>query len=167
MKKFCLIFFIILIIDSASAETKTFGFKLPLSGSAAGVGEACKNGVLLAEESSPNPSPVSFIIENDEMTARNLEDGSACLCQPVLLELWNGARGQAEKRFLTELQNSLEILLSNQAAWGISHQIAKKARGAGLTVPAIDILIFSIAITAKADLIHDDSHFESLVRLVK
>ena len=110
---------------------------------------------------------MSFIIENDEMTARNLEDGSACLCQPVLLELWNGARGQAEKRFLSELQNSLEILLSNQAAWGISHQIAKKARGAGLTVPAIDILIFSIAITAKADLIHDDSHFESLVRLVK
>ena len=96
-----------------------------------------------------------------------LEDGSACLCQPVLLELWNGARGQTEKRFLTELQNSLEILPSRQAAWDISYQIAKKTRVAGLTVPAIDILILSIAITSKADLIHDDSHFDSLFRLVK
>ena len=96
-----------------------------------------------------------------------LEDGSAYLCEPVLLELWNGARGQSEKRFITQLQNTLRILTTTPDTWETSWKIAAKARSSGITVPAIDILIFSIAVDSKADLLHDDFHFVSLTKLVK
>ena len=94
-----------------------------------------------------------------------LNDGSACFCEPVLLELWNGARGIAERRVLAEFQNVLEIIPTTDQVWARAYQIASRARAKGVTVPAIDILIFSIAAVQELSLLHDDDHFVRLMKL--
>ena len=94
-----------------------------------------------------------------------LNDGSACLCEPVLLELWNGARGAMERRMLAEFQSVLEIVPTTDQVWSRSYQIASHARAKGITVPAIDILIFSIASEQELSLLHDDDHFTRLMKL--
>lgn len=95
-----------------------------------------------------------------------LNDGSACLCEPVLLELWNGARGVSERRYLAEIQNVLEVLPTSPRVWSRSYRLADKARARGITVPAIDILIISVAAEYKSDLLHDDAHFTKLIPLL-
>jgi predicted nucleic acid-binding protein len=37
-------------------------------------------------------------------------EGAAVFCDLVLLELWNGARGEAEQRYLASLEEELESL---------------------------------------------------------
>ncbi len=106
--------------------------------------------------------------EQIRLSVKNcLDDGLACLCQPVLIELWNGARGPTEKRMLQELQTVLEVLPTSEEAWSLAYRLAARTRSRGITVPAIDILIFSIALVEETNVLHDDSHFEKLAGLEK
>ena len=78
----------------------------------------------------------------------------------IRLELWNGARGQREKRVLLDFEAAIPDLPVTEAVWGEAFQLARRCRAAGVTVPATDILIAACAAHHGAALEHADADFE-------
>ena len=93
-----------------------------------------------------------------ELTA----DGEAVLCDFVLLELWNGAGGDAETRLLAELERELECVPTTPEVWRRARLMARDARAKGLTIPAADLLIAACAREHDLALVHHDAHFDRL-----
>ena len=87
------------------------------------------------------------------------------LCDQVRLELWNGARGGADHRLLSDLEQTLETVPTTPEVWSLARELARSARGEGLTVPAADILIVATAEHHGLGLIHRDAHFERLEQI--
>jgi len=98
----------------------------------------------------------------DRVTAL-LEAGTARWCAQVRLELWNGARGDREKRVLREFEKVIPDLAITASVWDDAFAMARRCRTAGVTVPATDILISACADHHGAELEHADSDF-SLIR---
>ncbi|MDB5969814.1 MAG: hypothetical protein JWQ90_2264 [Hydrocarboniphaga sp.] len=78
----------------------------------------------------------------------------------VRLELWNGAGGDQEKKVLRELERQLPELAVTAEVWSAACELARKARAAGVTVPASDLLIAACARYHGAALEHADSDFD-------
>ena len=94
-----------------------------------------------------------------------LLSGDAAWCAMVKLELWNGARGDHEKRVLRDMEDHIIELEMTAAVWTRAFDLARKARSAGLTVPATDILIASCARHHGVALEHMDGHYDGLAKL--
>ena len=94
-----------------------------------------------------------------------LESGDAAWCALVQLELWNGARGNREKRVLREMAANLPDLAIDDAVWEVAFDLARKARDQGHTVPSTDLAIAACARRHTAALVHADSHLESILDL--
>jgi hypothetical protein len=92
-------------------------------------------------------------------------EGRVATCEMVVLELWNGARGEQERAVIRELEDTLERLSIDDGVWAASRAQARDARAAGVTVPAADILIAACARRHGAALVHCDRHFDQLERL--
>lgn len=105
-------------------------------------------------------------LEGDEAVRREvrvaIEDGVAVFCDLVLLELWNGARGQRERKYLASLERELETLPTTEEVWERARELARECRQSGITVPATDLLIAACAATHGASLLHRDRHFEEI-----
>lgn len=91
-------------------------------------------------------------------------EGRAVLCDLVLLELWNGARGGEEQRMLQEMERELEKVPTTPAVWALAAQLARRCRQTGVTVPATDLLIAACAEFHGLDLLHRDGHYDQLAR---
>jgi predicted nucleic acid-binding protein len=91
-----------------------------------------------------------------------LEAGTARWCAVIRLELWNGARGEREKKVLREFERLVPELPTTAEVWEQAFEIARVCRTAGVTVPATDILIFACAAFHGADIEHGDADFEHL-----
>ncbi len=94
-----------------------------------------------------------------------LVSGQAVICDMVLLELWNGARGEQERRKLSRLEAELEVLPTSDEIWALAQSLAKRARGSGRTFPSTDILIAACAIGNGAEIEAVDEHIEQLRNL--
>jgi predicted nucleic acid-binding protein len=92
-------------------------------------------------------------------------DDRAVLCDIVRLELWNGARSTGEHRVLRQLEQQLETVPTTGDVWTLACEIARSARGKGLTVPVSDLLIAACAQSHGLGIVHCDAHFESLEKL--
>ena len=91
----------------------------------------------------------------------------AALCEMVMLELWNGARGQEEKRKLTELSSAALYLEINAEVWKLAHRLATLCRDHGNTIPATDILVAACAVYHTVEMEHKDSHLDIILPLAK
>lgn len=91
-------------------------------------------------------------------------DDRVVLCDLVRLELWNGARGAADRRLLRNLEQTLETVPTTPEVWALARDFARIARDHGLTVPATDLLIAACAEHHGLGLVHQDAHFEHLAR---
>ena len=80
----------------------------------------------------------------DRVTAA-LVSGQACWCPVVQLELWNGARGRYEQSVIGEFAITLPELEIDDGVWADAHELARRARARGVTVPATDLLIMACA----------------------
>ncbi len=85
--------------------------------------------------------------------------GQAAICEMVVLELWNGARGEEEKRSLRLILEQLKLLPISSEVWEASYELARNLRVRGITIPAQDVLIAATARYYDAELYHNDSHF--------
>ena len=94
--------------------------------------------------------------------ARALEAGEACWCPIIRLELWNGAGGEREKRVLRDFERLLPELAIDDEVWNAAFELARRARAAGISVPATDILIAACARRHEVELEHADSDFSHL-----
>jgi predicted nucleic acid-binding protein len=91
----------------------------------------------------------------------------AVWCDMVMLELWNGARGQEEKRKLAELSAAVPRLETTAEVWELAHRLAARCRDKGKTVPAADILVAGCAAYHEVELEHKDRHFNDILPLAK
>lgn len=112
---------------------------------------------------------IEALRRNGDGTVRNkvkrlLSSGAAVLCDMVILELWNGAQGDSEKKMLRNLQNELYVLPMDNETWSYALRLAKKCRLLGFAVPASDIVIASCAFRYTTDLIHCDSDFDLIIK---
>lgn len=98
-----------------------------------------------------------------ERVRRLMTEGRVVWCDMVLLELWNGARGQYERKSLSKLEEEIERLPIDAQVWSLSSQLAQQCRAAGKTVPATDLLIAACAHRHQVSLEHSDGHFEQIV----
>jgi predicted nucleic acid-binding protein len=96
-----------------------------------------------------------------ELTA----DDRVVLCDAVRLELWNGARSARDHRLLRELEEQLETVPTTPETWALARDLARSARGKGVTVPAADLLIAACAEQHGLGLLHHDIRFERLAKL--
>lgn len=94
-------------------------------------------------------------------------EGSATFCDMVLLELWNGAGGDAEVAYLSELRQEIECVDTNPAVWELARQMAQSCRKRGITVPATDLLIAACAEFHSLSLLHNDAHFDQIGRALE
>ena len=91
-----------------------------------------------------------------------LRAGEACWCPIVQLELWNGARGDTERRVLNDFSAALPVLPMDDAVWSAAYHLARRARRRGITVPATDIAIAACAERHGVPLESADKDFELL-----
>ena len=90
--------------------------------------------------------------------------GTAVLCDLVLLELWNGARGTAEMEMLQDLERDLETVETTPAVWAAAREMARTCRQRGITVPATDLVIAACAESHGLSLLHRDRHFTAITQ---
>jgi predicted nucleic acid-binding protein len=83
----------------------------------------------------------------------------------VRLELWNGARDARDQKLLREIEDQLQTVPTTPEVWSLARELARLARGKGLTVPAADLLIAACAEYHQLRLIHHDAHFNQLEKL--
>jgi len=91
-----------------------------------------------------------------------LLNGDACWCPLVRLELWNGAAGERDRRILRDFEAVLPELPIDDETWSVAYELARRARSAGVSVPATDILIAACARRHGAELETADSDFALL-----
>jgi hypothetical protein len=107
--------------------------------------------------------------QGDERVRREVrsavEDGDAAFCDLVLLELWNGSGGEAERSYLSALERELQCLPTTAEVWRHGRELAIRCRGAGLSVPATDLLIAACASHHGVTLLHRDRHFDQIAGL--
>jgi predicted nucleic acid-binding protein len=96
---------------------------------------------------------------------RILLEGRARFCDVVCLELWNGVRAGAERRWLQELEAVIETVPTDEAVWNEARELANACRESGLTLPATDLLVAACARIHTLDLLHRDRHFDQLAKL--
>ncbi len=81
----------------------------------------------------------------------------------IRLELWNGAGGDRDKKALRDFERLLRELPITDEVWDAAYALAQKARRAGETAPASDVLIAACAQFHDVPLEHCDSDFERLI----
>jgi len=114
---------------------------------------------------------IHFLRTNGDTATRNrvdsaLQTGDARICPIVSLELWNGARGERERKVLEEIMRAVPQLAIDQGVWQDSYALAKRARSSGLTIPASDVLIAACAKYHGAILETADSDFDQLQQII-
>ena len=114
---------------------------------------------------------VEYLRAGHGAVAENVEalvlSDDAAYCDMVLLELWNGARGPAEKRKLAELSAAVTRLETTAEVWELALRLAVRCRDKGQTIPAADILVAACATHHAVELEHQDGHFDIILPLVK
>ena len=94
-----------------------------------------------------------------------LMGGKAAWCEMILLELWNGAQGESERKILKDFSMEIPMLPISSEVWTLAKRLAQTCRQKGKTVPSTDILIVSCGLMNKADIEHQDNHFDIILNL--
>jgi len=94
-----------------------------------------------------------------------LRVGDAAWCPMVRLEIWAGVGTDRERHVLAEYAAVLPELSIDREVWSRACEIAGRARRAGKTIPASDVLIFACAQRHGVAVEHADTHFDVLERL--
>ncbi len=96
-----------------------------------------------------------------------LLNGSAAWCDMIALELWNGARGENERKKLEELEREIILLPTTDEVWLLARNLAQACRKSGKTYPAADLVIVSCALFHHVDIESCDAHFDGILETAK
>lgn len=104
-------------------------------------------------------------IEIRRRLQEHVHGGRACWMPVIRLELWNGARGDREKKALREFETVMPELEMTNDVWDIACHLARRARAAGLSIPATDLMIAACARHHGVEIESLDAHFAALEKL--
>jgi predicted nucleic acid-binding protein len=94
-----------------------------------------------------------------------LRAGEAAWCAMVRLEIWAGIGNERERQALRAYEAVIPELPIDVGVWQMACDLAGRARRAGKTVPASDILICACARQHGVAIEHADAHFDMLAGL--
>jgi predicted nucleic acid-binding protein len=63
------------------------------------------------------------------------------------------------------MEEQLETVPTTPEVWALARELARLARSKGITVPAADLVIAACAEHHRLGLIHNDTHFDQLLKL--
>lgn len=89
---------------------------------------------------------------------------TARLARPILAELLQGARSEAEEAVIGEIETQVISLPELGATWHDAGRLSKRLRAHGQTVPLPDCYLASLALGHAASVLTLDRHFETLHR---
>jgi len=95
-----------------------------------------------------------------------LTEGRAATCEMIILELMGGTRTEEEYQELCEDLAALQQFPVTESVWRRAYWLAHTLRRKGVSIPATDQLIASVALTYSCRLLHCDNHFDLLARHV-
>ena len=95
-----------------------------------------------------------------------LSEGRAATCEMIILELAGGTRTEGEYQELCEDLEALQQFPITESVWRSAYRIAHTLQRRGLSIPATDHLIASVALSYPCRLLHRDRHFDLLARHV-
>ncbi len=96
-----------------------------------------------------------------------LRAGEAAWCDMVRLEIWAGIGTERERRALRAYEAVIPNLPIDAGVWQAARDVASRARRAGKTVPAADILICACARQHGVGIEHADAHFDMLAAFAR
>ena len=85
---------------------------------------------------------------------------SVVLAPPIRTEILIGARDEKQFAELNELLSALPLLEDRPAVWERAAALGFRLRQRGLTVPLVDLVIASWAVSHSCVLAHRDRHYE-------
>jgi hypothetical protein len=91
--------------------------------------------------------------------------GTAAWCPQVRLELWAGARSEHDRKLLRDYEQELPDLEITEGVWKRACELGDRARSAGISAGAGDLLIAACARIHGVELEHSDSDFDRLAKL--
>jgi predicted nucleic acid-binding protein len=94
-----------------------------------------------------------------------MTDGRAAWCDMVVVELWNGAKGDYEKQKLSELEKEITCLETTPQVWQRARFLARQCRDAGHTVPSADLVIAACALVHDAGMEYCDNHMDVILKV--
>ncbi len=94
-----------------------------------------------------------------------LSAGTAAWCPQVRLELWAGARSEHDRKLLRDYAKVLPNLDITDDVWKLACELGDRARRAGVSAGAGDLLIAACARFHGVELEHSDSDFDRLTKL--
>ncbi len=94
-----------------------------------------------------------------------LTAGTAAWCAQVRLELWAGARSDHDRKLLRDYEQVLPDLAITDQVWALACDLGDRARRAGISAGAGDLLISACARVHRAQLEHADADFDLLSSL--
>lgn len=97
--------------------------------------------------------------------AERIRSGEAAWCAAVRLELWAGLRDDRERKALGEFKTVVTDLSMSGETWEKAIWLADVGRRKGYKIPYPDLLIFACAQEHRAELLHQDKHFDLLAAL--
>lgn len=107
-------------------------------------------------------------LSNIRQQVRNiLTEGRAATCEIIILELLSGVRTEKEYWELYEDLKALQQFPITDIVWEQAYRLAHMLRSKGLSVPATDQLIASVAFTRSCNLLHCDKHFDLMAKYIK
>jgi len=92
-----------------------------------------------------------------------LLNGLAAWCDMVAVELWNGARGDYEKKKLMDFEEQITCLPATTEVWQLARNLAQRCRRSGNTVPSADLVIAACALFHNVAIEHCDEHFDLII----
>ncbi len=94
---------------------------------------------------------------------RRIADNRAATAGIIILELLSGTRTEREYQELKEDLRALIQLETTSKTWEKASHLAYELKQKGLTVPATDVLIMTVAVENGCSLLHADHHFDLMV----
>ena len=125
-----------------------------------------QNEVILVDTSSWIESlRTSGATDIRERVRRLMVNGLAAWCDMISVELWNGARGNYEKKKSAESEKGITLLPTTKEVWNLARKLAKECRNAGKTVPSTDLVITSCALFHNVGIEHCDEHIDFILKI--
>ena len=93
-----------------------------------------------------------------------LDENRAAIIGPILVEMIQGCRTEAERNDLNEVFGTLHRFAVAEELWDAAADLSFSLRRKGITSSVVDSLIAAAAIRYQLSLLHHDSDFDRIAR---
>lgn len=99
-----------------------------------------------------------------ELVSALLRNNQACYTGLIAVELYRGAKGQAELDSLDELFRTIQYLPAPDSLYRTAGQLCYRLARKGIAAATVDVVIAAVALEHHCSLLSLDQHFKEIRR---